>query len=158
MSTVTPNYVGKADKVYDDRETVRGTGRLSVTPLNFPPDLAVPTPDWMWEGNCLSVGVAPFYPEPQPGRPNTKAAAEALATCKGCPVIEECFLYAMRNREEWGVWGGTTQQQRRAKFRELDAGATLPCRNGCGRVFVQETRRATHERELCPDRNRERAA
>lgn len=36
--------------------------------------------------------------------------------CQPCPVIEECFQYAIQHHEE-GVWGGTDEKQRRRLFR-----------------------------------------
>lgn len=38
---------------------------------------------------------------------------EALEVCKHCPVRKECFKYAMDNQEGYGVWGGTSQIDRR---------------------------------------------
>lgn len=40
-------------------------------------------------------------------------AAPALAICRRCPVIRECFIWAYTTRQE-GVWGGTTSTQREA--------------------------------------------
>lgn len=38
---------------------------------------------------------------------------EAKAVCVGCPLITECLQWALDHRE-WGVWGGTTRDERRA--------------------------------------------
>lgn len=40
---------------------------------------------------------------------------EARRFCLNCPVIEECFQYAIEHHEE-GVWGGTSEKQRRRLF------------------------------------------
>ncbi len=37
---------------------------------------------------------------------------EARRFCEPCPVKEECFQYAIDHNEE-GVWGGTSEKQRR---------------------------------------------
>jgi WhiB family transcriptional regulator, redox-sensing transcriptional regulator len=36
----------------------------------------------------------------------------AKAICATCPVLWECFQWAMDNDEEYGVWGGTTRRER----------------------------------------------
>jgi WhiB family redox-sensing transcriptional regulator len=37
---------------------------------------------------------------------------DAKAVCAACPVKEQCLEYALTNRE-YGVWGGTTEAERR---------------------------------------------
>ena len=39
-------------------------------------------------------------------------AQQALAVCATCPVVEPCLNYALENREDQGIWGGTTPIQR----------------------------------------------
>lgn len=41
----------------------------------------------------------------------------ALAVCAGCEVRDECLAAAMTRREVFGVWGGTTETERRRIFR-----------------------------------------
>ncbi|MEU9444473.1 WhiB family transcriptional regulator [Streptomyces sp. NPDC048304] len=41
----------------------------------------------------------------------------AKAVCLGCPVRTECLVDALDNREEWGVWGGMTERERRTLLR-----------------------------------------
>ena len=42
------------------------------------------------------------------------AAAEAKAICARCPVIAECLAYALEQREDFGIWGGKDERERRA--------------------------------------------
>ena len=37
----------------------------------------------------------------------------ARRICAGCPVAEECLQWAVTARASFGVWGGTTEQERR---------------------------------------------
>lgn len=32
--------------------------------------------------------------------------------CEHCPVRDDCLLYALENRETWGLWGGLTPKER----------------------------------------------
>ena len=42
---------------------------------------------------------------------------EARRFCRTCPVRTECLAYALDERIEFGVWGGTTERERRALLR-----------------------------------------
>jgi WhiB family transcriptional regulator, redox-sensing transcriptional regulator len=37
--------------------------------------------------------------------------------CRGCPVRTECLAHALDSRQEFGVWGGMTERERRALLR-----------------------------------------
>jgi WhiB family transcriptional regulator, redox-sensing transcriptional regulator len=60
---------------------------------------------WHDRAACLDTEVD-FFPENGNVRP-------ALAVCSECPVINECRTHALSEREEFGVWGGTTAAERR---------------------------------------------
>ena len=63
--------------------------------------------EWMRRANCLGCNPVRFFPTVG------EAAAEAKAVCAGCTVRVECFEYAAANNERFGVWGGTTEKERR---------------------------------------------
>lgn len=42
---------------------------------------------------------------------------EARLFCRACPVRTECLSHALDHRVEFGVWGGTTERERRALLR-----------------------------------------
>lgn len=44
--------------------------------------------------------------------PGTPAARTALAVCSSCPVRTTCLDHALTAPERFGVWGGTTAEQR----------------------------------------------
>jgi WhiB family redox-sensing transcriptional regulator len=46
---------------------------------------------------------------------------QAKAICGRCPVRDECLEYALRTREQHGVWGGLNEYERRALLRERSA-------------------------------------
>lgn len=65
-----------------------------------------PLAEWKDEALCRNVDPALFFPE---GGESPDGAKEV---CRGCPVVEECLRYALANHE-FGVWGGTTERDRR---------------------------------------------
>lgn len=46
--------------------------------------------------------------------PSSPWVAEAVAACLRCPVLTECRDYALAADERAGVWGATTEADRRA--------------------------------------------
>ena len=43
-------------------------------------------------------------------RQATEKAAKAL--CRACPIRDECFTYAIETSQQYGVWGGTSPDER----------------------------------------------
>lgn len=60
---------------------------------------------WMENGACRGAPLSVFYPE----QPDFRAAR---AVCRGCVVVAECLSYAVGHPELFGVWGGTSPQER----------------------------------------------
>lgn len=48
-----------------------------------------------------------------------RVARENRTICFRCPVRIECLEYAVVLREPYGIWGGTTERQRKSLYREL---------------------------------------
>ena len=69
---------------------------------------------WYDEAACRGMDVELFYAE-EPGQ-----TSRALQVCAACPVRTRCHEAAMTEREAYGVWGGTPEQQRRRIFRRED--------------------------------------
>jgi len=61
--------------------------------------------NWMEQANCRDSG-APFFPS------NRRELSKALSVCNGCPVSHDCLRYALDNGIEFGVWGGTSENER----------------------------------------------
>jgi hypothetical protein len=54
-----------------------------------------------------------FYPEDFPDPEQRILAGKAAkALCHSCPIIEQCFEYALSTRQAYGIWGGTTPAER----------------------------------------------
>jgi WhiB family redox-sensing transcriptional regulator len=63
--------------------------------------------DWMAQGNCHDEPPSTFFPSDGVG------VEVAKRICATCPVAAECLEYALDNRIDHGVWGGTSERQRR---------------------------------------------
>lgn len=82
-------------------------------------------PDWHREANCLGESDSLFFgasnPDTRP--PYTLGDIKKAKTlCRSCPVAVMCLRSALTNREEYGVWAGTTRRQRRRILDAIDAG------------------------------------
>jgi WhiB family redox-sensing transcriptional regulator len=68
--------------------------------------------DWRKCGKCRNKDPELFFPVGTSG-PALLQIAEAKEVCRRCPVLEQCRDWAVDNGVE-GVWGGTTEDERRA--------------------------------------------
>jgi WhiB family transcriptional regulator, redox-sensing transcriptional regulator len=74
---------------------------------------SVPPADWRTAAACRHADADVFFPEGDPSVPAVAAqVAEALSVCAGCPVRTQCRDFALGTRQKWGVWGGTTEDER----------------------------------------------
>ncbi|MFD9715844.1 WhiB family transcriptional regulator [Streptomyces sp. NPDC059076] len=71
--------------------------------------------DHSWHARALCRDLPPAEADRLffPGRRNHKAIAQAKALCGGCPVKRDCFNHALDNATKEGIWGGTTEAERR---------------------------------------------
>lgn len=68
--------------------------------------------DWRHRAACRDEDPELFFPISDMG-PGARQAAEAKAVCARCPVREQCLRYALDNGLDHGVFGGTTELERR---------------------------------------------
>ena len=64
----------------------------------------------MWDAACASADPDLFFPRDQRDPRNS----EAKRVCARCPVKGECLEYSFATREEFGIWGGVDEWERRA--------------------------------------------
>ena len=84
-----------------------------------PAALAALTGDWRSSAACAGRDPEIFFPIGTMG-PGLRDVDRALTICRGCPVSATCLDWALRSRQEFGVWGGTTEEDRRLLLRSED--------------------------------------
>jgi WhiB family redox-sensing transcriptional regulator len=52
-----------------------------------------------------------FFPQ---GEVDEAQIRMALEICGGCKVTEDCLEYALESNQRSGIWGGTTEKERRS--------------------------------------------
>ena len=67
--------------------------------------------EWMLTAKCRGVDPVEFFPSDGSG------VDRAQRVCGDCPVQVECLEYALAHRIEHGVWGGTSERERRRILR-----------------------------------------
>lgn len=69
---------------------------------------------WQGQGKCVGEDPEIFF-LPHNARMSIKRerVARAKKICDGCPVIEQCLEFALSMSEEYGVWGGMSEDERR---------------------------------------------
>lgn len=71
--------------------------------------------EWQYDGLCRTVDPESFFsPESERGAPKAEREEAAKALCRRCPVIVPCREHALAVQERYGVWGGMSQDERRA--------------------------------------------
>jgi len=63
--------------------------------------------EWQSGARCVEVDPEIFFPE----RGGSSKAARAV--CALCEVRADCLEYALNNKEQFGIWGGTSERERR---------------------------------------------
>jgi WhiB family redox-sensing transcriptional regulator len=76
-----------------------------------------PDIDWQQAAICRQADPELFFPIGTTGA----AVAEiqrAKAVCARCPVQRPCLTYALATRQEFGIWGGRDEDERRLLHRQ----------------------------------------
>lgn len=66
---------------------------------------------WRDLGSCLDHTGDLFFPAGETGLAAEQAEA-AKSICSDCPVQIDCLGYAVETGQRFGVWGGTTEEER----------------------------------------------
>ncbi|MCX4743407.1 WhiB family transcriptional regulator [Streptomyces antibioticus] len=76
--------------------------------------------NWRESAECRHEDPDLFFPIGTSG-PALLQTEQAKAVCRRCPVREACLDWAMNTDQTLGVWGGTSETERRAIKRRARA-------------------------------------
>ena len=108
---------------------------------------------WVDQAKCLHADTEMWFPLPG----QAEVAFSALSLCRQCPVLMACREYAVQTRQTDGVWGGTTETDRKRLRRgrpvpECPA-CLMPLRSGgcrwCAGVCLECGGVRDSEHDLC---------
>lgn len=114
--TGQPHYDSYDDVPVHVRRQPRGGWGL-VAPQVY--GIAHFVPEFQFSGRPACSGTDPEYFFPESGQWDVVIARRI---CAGCPVRVECLAWALKNREMYGIWGGTTYKQRMRMWIEQQKG------------------------------------
>ena len=69
--------------------------------------------DWRHRAVCREEDPELFFPIGTTG-PAFDQTEQAKAVCRRCTVTEQCLAWAMESGQDSGVWGGLSEDERRA--------------------------------------------
>ncbi|MET9736118.1 WhiB family transcriptional regulator [Streptomyces sp. NPDC006458] len=72
--------------------------------------------DWQDRAGCRHEDPDLFFPIGTSG-PALLQTRQAKEVCERCPVREPCLRFALRTGQGNGVWGGTSEDERRLLLR-----------------------------------------
>jgi WhiB family transcriptional regulator, redox-sensing transcriptional regulator len=76
------------------------------------------SPAFMDLGSCRGMDPDVFFPD------RGESLSPAKAVCAECIVRDECLEFALDQGERFGVWGGTSERERRKLRRARREAAT----------------------------------
>jgi len=77
--------------------------------------------DWRHRAACRDEDPELFFPVGTVG-PARWQIAEAKSVCRGCTVASICLRWALETGQDAGVWGGMSEEDRRALKRRQQGG------------------------------------
>lgn len=69
--------------------------------------------NWQSKGACRNEDPELFFPIGNTG-PAIMQTEEAKQVCRRCDVREQCLAWALEHGQDYGVWGGLSEDERRA--------------------------------------------
>ena len=79
--------------------------------------LNLATDDWRSASACSDTDPALFFPVGTTG-PALEQIAAAKAVCDTCDAKSPCLEFALSTNQDSGVWGGTSEEERRKLRRQ----------------------------------------
>jgi WhiB family transcriptional regulator, redox-sensing transcriptional regulator len=82
---------------------------------------------WRESAACRGCDPELFFPIGKAG-PAVVQAQRAKAICARCPVRQCCLAFALDTRQEYGIWGGHDEDERRILHRRRQPGTSRSLR------------------------------
>ena len=82
-------------------------------------------PEWVKDASCAGMDDSIFFGNKEAHvRPalTVSEIKRAKGICASCPVSDDCFSFAIKNRERYGIWAGTSGRTRNRIFSLIDSG------------------------------------
>jgi len=88
----------------------------------FATNIALGSADYSWRKNALCKDTDPelFFPVGNTGQALLQIT-EAKRVCEECTVKQECLEFALETNQDCGIWGGTSEDERRQIRRDIAA-------------------------------------
>jgi WhiB family transcriptional regulator, redox-sensing transcriptional regulator len=93
-----------------------------LSTMNAPEPAATDRSEWRSLSACRGEDPDLFFPAARTVTVFVQLA-RAKAICARCPVTDECLRYALTTGQQYGVWGGTSEEERNSMRRLLRVGA-----------------------------------
>ena len=74
--------------------------------------LSIERDDWRDNAACRDTDPDLFFPVGTTG-PAIEQIANAKAVCQACDAQSACLEYALVTNQDSGIWGGTSEEERR---------------------------------------------
>jgi WhiB family redox-sensing transcriptional regulator len=74
--------------------------------------LSLAADEWRSLASCQDTDPDLFFPVGTTG-PAIEQIANAKAVCEACAAKEPCLEFALSTNQDSGVWGGTSEEERR---------------------------------------------
>ena len=75
---------------------------------------------WRTQALCRDTDPELFFPIGTTGAALVQIE-QARAVCRQCPVQADCLDFALTTNQDSGIWGGTSEEERRVLRREFVA-------------------------------------
>ena len=79
--------------------------------------LTIERDDWRELSACRDTDPDLFFPVGTTG-PAIEQIENAKAVCRVCDVQKQCLDFALTTNQDSGIWGGTSEEERRALRRQ----------------------------------------
>lgn len=100
------------------------TGRVALLSPNVPARNRGSGADWRRRAACRLMPADMFFPVGTSGMAVEEVTA-AKQVCSTCEVNAPCLEFALETRQEFGVWGGRDEDERREMVRRAKSNPVL---------------------------------